>query len=159
VKNKVKNLLKRDEGFTLIEIVLVLAIAGLILLMVFLAVSGAQRSRRDTQRKEDVSRIASQLEAYASNNNGTYPNSAATLTTFVNTYLTPATSYEDPLSGAQYGAHMTYATFTAGTLAAGVSDYHAGEICGANGFMAAGSANNYAISMGLEQGVTCRSNN
>ena len=42
--------LRRVAG-TLIEIVLVLAIAGLLLVIVFLAVSGAQKSRRDSQRK------------------------------------------------------------------------------------------------------------
>jgi prepilin-type N-terminal cleavage/methylation domain-containing protein len=44
---------QKEKGFTLIEIVLVLAIAGLLLVIVFLAVSGAQKSRRDSQRKND----------------------------------------------------------------------------------------------------------
>ena len=52
--------MKRTNGFTLIEIVLVLAIAGLLLIVVFLAVSGAQRSRRDYQRKQDLAHIKAQ---------------------------------------------------------------------------------------------------
>ena len=66
------NLLKKDKGFTLIEIVLVMAIAGLILVIVFLAVQGAQRARRDQQRKTDASRMLSAVEQCASNNQGDY---------------------------------------------------------------------------------------
>ncbi len=38
-------------GFTIIEVVLVLAIAGLIFLMVFIALPALQRAQRDSQRK------------------------------------------------------------------------------------------------------------
>ena len=82
------NLLKKNEkGFTLIEIVLVLAIAGLLLVIVFLAVSGAQKSRRDSQRKADNARIEAQLESFAGNNNGVYPNTAAFQTQFKAIYV------------------------------------------------------------------------
>ncbi|MBW3538215.1 type II secretion system GspH family protein [Candidatus Parcubacteria bacterium] len=87
-----KQLLNKErgnsKGFTLIEIVLVLAIAGLILLIVFLAVQGAQRSRRDGQRKNDAARILSQAEQFASNNNGRYP-TAWTDTSFQTAYVAP----------------------------------------------------------------------
>ena len=66
-------MLKRERGFTLIEIVLVLAIAGLIMVIVFLAVSGAQKSRRDAQRKTDLARISAALDTYAGNHEGKYP--------------------------------------------------------------------------------------
>ncbi|HEY6737128.1 MAG TPA: type II secretion system protein [Candidatus Saccharimonadia bacterium] len=66
------NLLKREKGFTLIEIVLVLAIAGLLLVIVFLAVQGANRSRRDAQRKQDAGRMLAAMSECASNNNGQY---------------------------------------------------------------------------------------
>ena len=45
---------KLNHGFTIIEIILVLAVAGLIFLMVFLALPALQRSQRDTQRKNDA---------------------------------------------------------------------------------------------------------
>ena len=85
-----RNLLKKEEkGFTLIEIVLVLAIAGLILVIVFLAVQGAQRSRRDTQRKSDASRALAAVESCASNNSGLYANclTNAQLNTAANSYF------------------------------------------------------------------------
>ncbi len=52
---------------------LVLAIAGLIFLMVFIALPALQRSQRDTQRRNDMSRLASAITNYQSNNNGRLP--------------------------------------------------------------------------------------
>ena len=45
------------KGFTIIEIVLVLAIAGLIFLAVFVALPNLQRSQRDAQRRRDLTQI------------------------------------------------------------------------------------------------------
>ena len=113
------NLLKKEKGFTLIEIVLVLAIAGLILVIVFLAVSGAQKSRRDTQRKNDNARMLSQMESCASNNNGDYaPCNTAAMTT---TYL--PTNFKDPSSGANYGV-----TVVAGAPSLACTPANAGTI-------------------------------
>lgn len=93
------DLLKKEKGFTLIEIVLVLAIAGLILVIVFLAVSGAQKSRRDTQRKDDNARMLSQMESCASNNSGDYTNCN---TAAMNGTYKP-TNFNDPSTGGPYG--------------------------------------------------------
>lgn len=61
------------SGFTIIEVVLVLAIAGLIFLMVFIALPSLQRAQRDTQRRTDVGRVASSIQNYQTNNNGRLP--------------------------------------------------------------------------------------
>ena len=58
------------KGFTIIEVVLVLAIAGLIFLMVFLALPALQRSQRDTQRKQDVAMVVTTLHNWKTNNKG-----------------------------------------------------------------------------------------
>ncbi len=73
-KNK-NNMLYKDtrSGFTIIEVVLVLAIAGLIFLMVFIALPQLQRAQRDTQRREDVSKLRSAIETFKGNNNGRLP--------------------------------------------------------------------------------------
>lgn len=63
----------RKQGFTIIEVVLVLAIAGLIFLMVFIALPALQRGQRDTQRRDDMARFLSQLNQYQANNNGKTP--------------------------------------------------------------------------------------
>ena len=154
------NLLKKEKGFTLIEIVLVLAIAGLLLVIVFLAVSGAQKSRRDSQRKSDLSRIAAQLESYAGNNNGCYPGSAAvpgcaqalTIANFwLSSYITGG-NFMDPTSGTQYatpGAYVAAGTaFPAGGPA--VVTYRYGQSCDNT------AGRTYSINMGLEQGMLCR---
>lgn len=61
------------EGFTIIEVVLVLAIAGLIFLMVFVALPALQRSQRDTQRRNDMSRVDTSLVQWQTNHS-TDPN-------------------------------------------------------------------------------------
>ena len=63
-------------GFTIIEVLIVLAIAGLILLIVFLAVPALQRNSRDTQRKRDASRVLAAAHEVLVNNG----NSIASLT-------------------------------------------------------------------------------
>ena len=61
------------SGFTIIEVVLVLAIAGLIFLMVFIALPALQRSQRDTERRSAVGRVAAAIQQYQTNNNGRLP--------------------------------------------------------------------------------------
>ena len=58
---------KLYEGFTIIEVVLVLAIAGLIFLAVFLALPALQRSIRDKSRKDSVARTVAMIKTYRSN--------------------------------------------------------------------------------------------
>jgi len=72
------------KGFTLIEIVIVLAIAALIMVVVFLAVQGAQRGQRDQFRKDTANRILSSAQAYRGNNSGSAPANAAALASYVN---------------------------------------------------------------------------
>ncbi len=72
----VKNNTNSKKGFTIIEVVLVLAIAGLIFLMVFIALPAMQASQRDTQRRNDLSMFASQLTQYSANNRGKVPSTA-----------------------------------------------------------------------------------
>jgi type IV pilus assembly protein PilA len=74
--------INNKDGFTIIEVVLVLAIAGLIFLMVFVALPALQMSQRDTARKNDVSLVAAGVTTYTGNNRGAFPTSA-TLATYV----------------------------------------------------------------------------
>ncbi|CAN5405824.1 hypothetical protein BH10PAT4_BH10PAT4_2010 [soil metagenome] len=67
------NVQTKEKGFTIIEVVLVLAIAGLIFLMVFIALPALQRSQRDSARKSEVGTVASSITSYQSNNRGTAP--------------------------------------------------------------------------------------
>ncbi|MDB5166894.1 MAG: hypothetical protein JWN26_39 [Candidatus Saccharibacteria bacterium] len=67
------NVQRKEKGFTIIEVVLVLAIAGLIFLMVFIALPALQRSQRDSARKSEVGTVASAITSYQSNNRGSAP--------------------------------------------------------------------------------------
>lgn len=80
-----------------------LAIAGLIFLMVFIALPALQRSQRDTQRRDDVSRVVSQLNSYATNNRGNLPTNQNQFNAFVDGYLKVADGeFKDPQSGNDY---------------------------------------------------------
>jgi prepilin-type N-terminal cleavage/methylation domain-containing protein len=67
---------ENNKGFTIIEVVLVLAIAGLIFLMVFIALPALQAGQRDTARKTDVSNVAAAVNSYSSSNRGSAPTTA-----------------------------------------------------------------------------------
>lgn len=64
---------KRQEGFTIIEVMIVLVIAAVILLIVFLAVPALQRNSRNTQRKNEVAGMLSAMSEYTNNNGGNFP--------------------------------------------------------------------------------------
>lgn len=138
-------MLKDRRGFTLIEIVLVLAIAGFVLIMVFLAITGAQRSRRDEHRQTDLGRIYGAIETYNSAN-ALYPTTAAFSAFWSSNYITNL-ALASPAGG-------TY-TLGAGWPANAVRDtvyYRQGQTCD-------GATTNYgySVKMGMEIGQVCRS--
>jgi prepilin-type N-terminal cleavage/methylation domain-containing protein len=145
-----------ESGFTIIEVVLVLAIAGLIFLIVFLALPQLQRSRRDTQRKNDAGRMLAALENAAGNSNGNYPTSNTLLTAWETAYLTTG-EYNDP-DGPAY--NPTWATPTAATIngATAGTVWIGNSTCGATGVPAAGGTRDISVTMKLEDGFYCQDN-
>src|SRR6185437_11178928 len=67
---------KDQDGFTIIEVLIVLAIAGLIMVVVFLAVPNLQRSQRNSSRKTDANNVLSAIGDFVSNNGGALPTAA-----------------------------------------------------------------------------------
>ena len=65
---------KRESGFTIVEVMIVLAIAGLVLAIVFIAVPALQRNSRNTQRRSDLANLRAQVDTWTGNNNGKLPN-------------------------------------------------------------------------------------
>ncbi len=61
---------RKQQGFTIIEVVLVLAIAGLIFLIVFIALPALQRSQRDSQRKNHARSLVDAANRRMSNSRG-----------------------------------------------------------------------------------------
>lgn len=126
-----KNFTQNKQGFTIIEVVLVLAIAGLIFLMVFLALPALQRSQRDTQRKKQLNSIAAQLENSRAANKGKYVSDYATnkqLENFISGYLKPYESeYLDPSTGEFYTFLKCGSKVNCGT-GSGLENLEIGEI-------------------------------
>ena len=121
------NLMKKNfkaEGFTIVETMIVLAIAGLILLIVLLAVPALQRSSVNTNIKSDASAIAAAITDYESNNGGAVPSTAAFYTQN-GSQLTVSGSSSDIKSVAKIqSADSIYAStakFTPGTPSGGSS--------------------------------------
>jgi prepilin-type N-terminal cleavage/methylation domain-containing protein len=92
------------QGFTIIEVVLVLAIAGLIFLMVFIALPALQRNQRDAQRKNDMAAFLDAYERCRSNNQGTCLNGGdvGTFNMLVNSGYIKVSEHKDPSSGEFY---------------------------------------------------------
>ncbi len=152
--------LKNKNGFTIIEVVLVLAIAALIFLMVFIALPALQRNQRDTQRKNDVGRTLTAVNNYQSNNRGKLPTA---WDTFATDYLksdADGGEFNDPSEG-QY-------TFTVQTTPAlkptkddiGEIFVKAGAVCAEDGDIDTNAGSRkVAFRMYLEGGgVYCQSN-
>lgn len=100
--------LSPKKGFTLIEVVIVLAIAALIMVIVFLAVQGAQRAQRDNNLKSLAGRTLAAAEQYSSNNSNNYPTNATTPANFV-TYINAAAGFNPVPLSATNGQVLTNA--------------------------------------------------
>ena len=123
---KLNNKRKLQKGFTIIEVMIVLAIAGLILVVVLLAIPQLQRNQRNEARRSAAARIVAEINNFGGNNNGKYPIASTSTgainfgnpkdgTTFMGRYLgcsTTATSVDalctaninDPRTGFPMGS-------------------------------------------------------
>lgn len=152
---KSNNTLAAKKGFTIIEVVLVLAIAALIFVMVFIALPALQSSQRNTQRKSDLSRIAAQISQYQSSSRGAIPPEGS-IATFVNNYLNGAggvtgDEYLDP-SGNKYKLEATTTPKIESTAdpTKTTIGYKTGKVCGAGGAIVNGTSRQYVLLMALE---------
>ncbi|MBR3236400.1 type II secretion system protein [Candidatus Saccharibacteria bacterium] len=73
----------KSEGFTVIEVALVLAIAGLIFMMIFIALPALRSSQKDAQRRDDVATLLEKVKNYQTNNRGSLPNGPANENSYV----------------------------------------------------------------------------
>lgn len=149
--------INKEKGFTIIEVVLVLAIAALIFLMVFIALPALQRTQRDTSRKDDIARVQTAINSYQSNNKGALPTN---WTTFVTSYLrVGGDAFADPdgtayTISAQTANNFAPATFTSGRIYA-----TAGATCSGETVTTGQGARKVAIQYKLEGGgVVCVNN-
>jgi prepilin-type N-terminal cleavage/methylation domain-containing protein len=139
----------KQKGFTIIEVVLVLAIAALIFLMVFIALPALQASQRDTARKSDVSIVAAAVNSWAGNNRG---KALSTMTSAnLNTYATNKSDNTTTISVVPYSSAPT--SVTDGNVVV-VTGAKCGTV-GANGVVGftQGTVRQYAVITRLEGGT------
>lgn len=64
---------KKNLGFTLVELLVVISIIGILAALTTFSFTGAQRQARDSERKSDLSQYRTTLESFANKNDGLYP--------------------------------------------------------------------------------------
>ena len=100
------NQLREKDGFTIIEVIIVLVIAAIIMLAVFLVVPQLQRTQRNSKAQTVGRNTLAAAEQYAANNGGTYPT--------IGTDLSNISGVQKNGSNATY----TYSILTTAPLAA-----------------------------------------
>lgn len=133
--------LKKQKGFTLVELLIVIIIIGILATLVIVTFTGVQAKARDSQRQTDIGAVDSHLEAFFAEN-GYYPSYAdLTTTTFLSTNLkgldpqslidpkindaspTSASLATDLVNGAADATHYGYTAFESnGTTACTAGD-------------------------------------
>lgn len=78
--------MKQQKGFTIIEVLIVLAIAALILLLVFLVVPTLQRNVRNAGKKQAIARLQAAIGQWQSDHSNKIPD-CGEYPTFVSSYL------------------------------------------------------------------------
>lgn len=133
----------KSEGFTIIEVLIVLAIAGLIMVVVFLAVPALQRNQRNNSRKTEANNIASAVSEVQGNKGGSpivagdlativgnvklNQYSAANISIAANTTTVPTTSTVQIIPGYTCNATDPTATPTAAASTRAVAIWYAVE--------------------------------
>lgn len=66
------SLKNKQQGFTIVELLIVIVVIGILAALVVTTFSGIQQKARDKERQTDIGALHSQLEAYYAQN-GSYP--------------------------------------------------------------------------------------
>jgi len=142
---------RKSEGFTIIEVMIVLAIAGLILLIVFLAVPALQRNSRNTTAKNDAAAVAAAINEFQSNNDGALPTNVAG----TGSITASAASMTSATGKVQGSTTVSTVTTTPTSLTAGTIQVRLKYDCNADNNRASAV---YYLSEGSTNTVKCLSN-
>lgn len=106
VKRKAFSVKSIATGFSLLELLIVIAIIGILVSLGTVSYSSAQKKGRDSRRKSDLRAIQNAWEQYYADTNGVYPVSCSVSATYL-----PAGLPTDPKGGASYNGSCTSATY------------------------------------------------
>lgn len=168
-KYMLNKILKSKKAFTIVEVVLVLAIAGVIMAVVFLAVPALQAGQRDQSRKTDANNVLLGMTTFQGNNSGQVPN-ASTLTTDGTTWAVPNLKLSGAASGvgtggsdvwlARYSNNTLAGKFTTTRVVPGQVFVIVGAKCATNsaatsgnGQMTSGATNQVAVIVQMDNGT------
>lgn len=70
--NSLKSFLKKDKGFTIVELLIVIVVIGILATLVIVTFTGIQQRARNTVRQTEINAIQSHVEAFYAQN-GYYP--------------------------------------------------------------------------------------
>lgn len=158
----------KQKGFTIIEVVLVLAIAALIFLMVFIALPALQRNQRDAARKDVLGKVASAVTTYQSNNRGTQPAKGSDLKGYADgttpnnekgetnsaTSVAYAATSNDTIVDSNYIVNVKNGGTGVGNASTNVVQIFTGSKCNPGGNAAVpGSTRNAAVVLQMENGL------
>ena len=150
----------KQKGFTIIEVVLVLAIAALIFLMVFIALPALQRNQRDQARRTVMGKVASAVTTYQSNRRSQQPTTGALLAPYADGVAAASGSNGSLENGSYTLVVSAWATgATVGAADQSTVQVYTGAKCDPTGaFAVVGTAKQAAVLIGLENGdaVVCQ---
>lgn len=140
LKKRIQQSLTNGAGFTLIEILVVIALIGVLAGILIVSFQGVRKSARDSKRKADLEQIRAGLEMCRQQTR-TYPVGTSYVTgceAFIPSLFT------DPLAGYQYVYSGTSISFTlCAYLEGGTETTNCSGACGANCITSPATACNY----------------
>ncbi len=101
-------ILSKYSGFTLIELIIVIAVLAGLASLILVTYPASQRKARDAQRQSDIKQFQTALEVYATRNNNRFPTSSGNISSLCSAIsLSPCP--DDPSPSQNY-SHVSTAT-------------------------------------------------